>query len=141
MRSQAMTRVLLFDDRVLDGNLHEDLSHSGLHVVDTPDLETGVQLLRDSDEAMTALLGTLLLDKSLAERHAYILVTPTPIEVGAILGNLLNSLHVTTLTAPLDREKLLSAMWLATQRSKARIATAMHGPTPVSLRSGSAQHA
>ena len=64
-----------------------------------------------------ALVGTLLLDEPLAARHSFILVTPTPVEVELILGNLLRRVHVIKLTAPLDRERLLSAIWLGGQRT------------------------
>ncbi len=140
MRSQAMTRVLVFDDRALNGDLRQELCGSGLQLIDAPDLESGIRLLHESDEPMTALfwvslenltltgldqaalLGTLLLDERLARRHAFILVTPTPVEVQLSLGNLLERVHVAKLTAPLDRERLLSAIWLATQRTEARVA-------------------
>ncbi|HEV2235082.1 MAG TPA: hypothetical protein VGR57_00340, partial [Ktedonobacterales bacterium] len=49
--------------------------------------------------------------------HAYVLVTPTPLDVQLALGRLIDRLHVTVLAAPLDRERLLSALWLAEQRA------------------------
>jgi hypothetical protein len=147
MQTRAMTRVVVFDDRVLDGELSLTLAQSGVELLHALDLEAGMRLLRESAEPMTALfwvsladntmsgldeaalLGELLRDEPLARRHAYILVTPTPLDVHLILGRLIDRLHVTTLTAPVDRERLLSALWLATQRANARGAT----PAAVSL--------
>ncbi len=136
--TQPMTRVVVFDDRALGGGLRQTLASSGLDVVDAADCAGGLRLLRESAEPVTALfwvslagnmlsglddaslLGELLRDEALAQRHTYLLVTPTPQEVHLGLGRLLDRLHVTLLAAPLDRERLLSALWLASQRAKTR---------------------
>jgi hypothetical protein len=136
-----MTRVVVFDDRVLDGELTQTLARSGMEVLRPPDFDAGLRLLRESAEPVTALfwvsiaentmsgqdeailLGELLRDEALARRHAYILVTPTPLDVHLTLGRLTDRLRVTTLAAPLDRERLLSALWLASQRVNARSGT------------------
>lgn len=141
MRTRAMTRVVVFDDRVLEGELTRTLAHSGVELLAAQDFEAGMRLLRESVEPMTALfwvslaantmsgldeaalLGELTRDESLACRHAFILVTPTPLDVHLALGRVIDRLHVMTLAAPLDRERLLSALWLASQRASVRGAT------------------
>jgi hypothetical protein len=138
MHTQPSTRVVVFDDRVLDGGLREALARSGMEVVNAADIADGTRTLRESIDPVTALfwvslagntlsglddallLGELLRDAPLASRHAYILVTPTPREVQQSLGRVLDRLHVTVLAAPLDRERLLSALWLALQRTRTR---------------------
>lgn len=134
MHSQAMRRVVVFDDRVLEGDLRRALSNSGFQVVEVDSVEAGAQLLREASESLTVLfwislvantftgldqatlLGELLRDASLAHRHAYLLITPIPLTVRCVLGQLIDQLPVTLLAAPLDRERLLAAMWLASQR-------------------------
>jgi hypothetical protein len=141
MRAQPIARVVVFDDRVLDGGLRQMLVRSGLDVIDATDFEAGMRFLRESAEPATvlfwvslagntmsgldeaSLLGELLRDEPLTRRHAYILVTPTPHDVQQSLGRVIDRLHVTTLAAPLDRERLLSALWLASQRASASSVT------------------
>ena len=135
MRTQPITRVVVFDDRVLGSGLRDALARSSVTVLDAAGTADGVSILRQSVEPVTALfwvslagntlsglddaalLGELLGDPALAARHAYILVTPTPLEVQQSLRHVLAQLHVMVLAAPLDRERLLSALWLASQRA------------------------
>jgi ActR/RegA family two-component response regulator len=144
MRTEAMVPVLLFDDGLLDASLRRALSASGFQLLETADVEAGVRLLRESPEPMVAfftvslaanmltgldqvaLLGALLHDEALARRHAFILVTSTPHEIRMALGRVLDRTHVTLLASPLDRERLLSATWLAASRF------ASDGATPLS---------
>lgn len=137
MRSQGTTRVVVLDDRVLEDGMRQVLASSGFHVIEAASVAAGTQLLRESSEPMTVLfwvslaaqtmtgldqatlLGELLRDESLARRHAYILISPTPLAARDVLGCLIDRLRVTLLAAPLDRERLLSAMWLASQRCEA----------------------
>ena len=134
MQIQAMPRMVVFDDRVLESGMRQALANSGFQVIEVGSVEAGLRMLRESCESLTALfwvslaantftgldqallLGELQRDTSLAHRHAYLLITPTPVEVRCLLGHLIDRLPVTLLAAPLDRERLLSAMWLATQR-------------------------
>lgn len=134
MGSEPRVPVLLFDDELLNATLRAALSGSGFQVLETADIEAGVRLLRTSDQPTVAffsvsmagntltgldqvtVLGELLRDEELALRHAFILVTPTPHEVRLALGRVLARTHVTLLTGPLDRERLLSAAWLAARR-------------------------
>jgi hypothetical protein len=148
MRTRTMTRVVVFDDRALSGELSQTLTRTGVELLDVPDFDAGVRLLRESPEPMTAifwvslaantmsgmdeaaLLGELLRDESLARRHVYVLVTPTLLDVRLVLGRVIDRLHVTALAAPLDRERLLSALWLTAQRASGQGTAAV----PVGLR-------
>lgn len=135
MQSQAKMRVLLFDDGVLSDALRQDLDRSGFQLLPpTDDVQMGLHLLRESPEPIiafftvslaagtmtgldqAAVLGELLQDEQLARRHAFILVTPTPLAVQLVFGRLLERIKVTTLAFPLDREPLLAATWMALQQ-------------------------
>lgn len=134
MRSQAVARVVVFDDRVLEGDICQILARSGFQIMEAATVEAGLRLLRESSESLTVLfwvslaaqtmtgldqatlLGELLHDESLARRHAFILITPTPVAARCALGHLIDRLHVSLLAAPLDRERLLAALWFASQR-------------------------
>lgn len=134
MQLQSTRRVVVFDDRVLEGDLRQALAGSGYQIVQADSIEAGARLLRAASEPLTVLfwvslasktftgldqvtlLGELLRDASLAHRHAYLLITPTSVELRCVLGQLIERLPVAVLAAPLDRERLLAAMWLASQR-------------------------
>lgn len=134
MMTESLVPVLLFDDGLLDAMQRQALARSGFQVLETTDIGAGVRLLRESAQPMVALfgvsvasntltgldqvsvLGELLRDEALGCRHSFILMTPTPYEIRLALRQVLERTHVTLLPTPLDRERLLSAMWLASTR-------------------------
>lgn len=134
MISEPLVPVVLLDEGLLDAPLRQALGASSVQILQATDLRAGVRFLRESDQPMVvlfsvsltrnaltgldqvSLLGELLRDEALSRRHAFILVTSTPHEIRTALGRVLERTHVLLLALPLDREHLLSAIWLATRR-------------------------
>ena len=110
------------------------LEVAGYAIVEAADAESGLALLRESERSMVvlfdvvlfnnimagtdsvALLGAAACDAQLADRHAFVLVTPTPEQVEAVLGRLLERLSVPIVAEPLDPDALRLTVAQAARR-------------------------
>jgi CheY-like chemotaxis protein len=129
MRPETRIATLVIND---DSTGRRDtarmLRAAGCDVREASDAEIGLTLLRDMPAPTTVLfhvtlfgnmmagldcagvLGAVARDARLAERHHFILVTPSPENVEAVLGLLLRRLSVRILAEPVDRAELLAAL-------------------------------
>jgi CheY-like chemotaxis protein len=128
------TPVLIVNDHPSTRRtLRRALELAGYAVTEAADAESGLALLRESERSMVVLFNVVLVnnvmagtdgiallgaasDTHLADRHAFVLVTPTPEQVDAVLGRLLERLSVPIVAEPLDPDALRVAVAQAARR-------------------------
>lgn len=129
MRPETRIATLLInDDSAGRRDIAKMLRSAGCDVREAADAEAGLALLRATPEPTAvlfhvtlfhnvmdgldcaAVLGEVARDARLAERHHFILVTPSPENVQAVLGTLLRRLSVRILAEPVDCAELLAAL-------------------------------
>ena len=117
--------VLLVNyDSSLRRKIRQSLEAMGYGVVEDEDAENGLLTLRASKDSMVVLfnvafhkntmagtdgvafLGAAASDVRLAQRHAFIILTPTPDHLDAALGRLLNRLSIPILAEPVDLDEV-----------------------------------
>jgi CheY-like chemotaxis protein len=126
--------LIVHDNPGTRRSLRRALEVAGYAVVEATDAESGLALLRESERSMVvlfnvvlfnnvmagtdgiALLGAAASDAHLADRHAFVLVTPTPEPVDAVLGRLLERLSVPVVAEPLDPDALRLTVAQAARR-------------------------
>lgn len=114
--------------------MRQSLEVGGYTVVEAEDTDSGLAILRSSAGGMVVLFSVVLFnnimagtdgvsflgaaagDARLAHRHAFVIVTPTPEQVEAALGRLLDHLSVPIIAEPFDANHLLDAVAMATHR-------------------------
>ena len=123
-----ISTLVISDDSAGRRDITKTLAAAGCDVREAADAEAGLALLRATPEPTAvlfhvtlfhnvmdgldcaAVLGEVARDARLAERHPFILVTPTPENVQAVLGTLLRRLSVRILAEPVDRAHLFAAL-------------------------------
>ncbi len=129
------TPVLIVNDNPgTRRSLRRALEVAGYAIAEAADAENGLALLRESERSMVvlfdvvlfnnimagtdsiALLGAAACDAQLADRHAFVLVTPTPEQVEAVLGRLLERLSVPIVAEPVDPDALRLTVAQAARR-------------------------
>lgn len=126
--------LLLHYDPVLRAQLRQSLEADGHRVQETSDAESGLALLRSCEEGMIvifnvslhrntmagtdgiAFLGAAIGERRLAYKHAFIILTPTPDQLDAALGRLLNHMSLPVLAEPLAMNEVLQLVKAAERR-------------------------
>jgi DNA-binding NtrC family response regulator len=126
--------LIVNDDPIVRRKLRRMLEVAGYAVAEVADAESGLVALQESERSMVvlfnvvlfnnimagtdgiALLGAAAGDAHLADRHAFVLVTPTPEAVAAVLGRLLTRLSVPVVAEPCDPDKLRLTVARAARR-------------------------
>ena len=111
-------------DSSLRRKMRQSLETFGYSVIEATDAESGLGTLRASKDSMVALfnvtlnrntmtgadgvafLGVAACDTRLARRHGFIIITPTPGELGAALGKLIRQLSIPILAEPVDMDEM-----------------------------------
>jgi CheY-like chemotaxis protein len=135
MQAYEIAPVLIIDDDpATRRRLLMLLAEEGYVVREAVDAEEGLGTLRGSPQRMLVLfnvslfdnvmsgldcarlLGVIAEDTHLAERHAYVVITPSPYNVSMALGKLLDRLAVPVVATPFNRDELLCTVTLAAER-------------------------
>jgi CheY-like chemotaxis protein len=133
----GLQALIIDEDARARKALRQVLQQAGYRVSEAADPQAGLALLAGSaggmvvcftvvlfDNVMTGtdavtVLGALIQDEGLARRHAYVAITPSPVNVDAVLGKLLARLAVPVVAEPLDATYLLATIARITQRPPA----------------------
>lgn len=104
------------------------LEVGGYSILEADDVETGLAMLRASEDAIVtlftvalfnnimtgadgiAILGAARYDARRGRQHAFVVVTPTPDQVRAALGRLLAHLSIPVLAEPFTATQLATAI-------------------------------
>lgn len=113
--------------------MRQHLEAGGYSTLEADDVETGLAMLRASEDAIItlftvalfnnmmtgadgiAILGAARYDARRGRQHAFVVVTPTPDQVRAALGRLLAHLLIPVLAEPFTAADLAEAIEEATR--------------------------
>lgn len=116
--------LIVNNDSSLRRKMRQSLEAIGYGVTEATDAESGLEILRASENAMVALfnvelhkntmtgadgvafLGAAACDVRLAQRYGFIIITPTPGELDAALGKLIKQLSIPILAEPVDMDEM-----------------------------------
>jgi CheY-like chemotaxis protein len=134
MQDDTPSALILDNDICASSRLRRLLEELGFAVRETDETAVALELLaheeahtyvtffavelprnRMSGDDHTELIGALLRDLSLAERHAFIAVTESPETVEMTLGGLLARLSVPIITEPFGLETLREVIAVVTE--------------------------
>lgn len=130
MKTNVLAHVLVVDDdEPIRDTLRSVLEDAGHAVTDAPDGVAALDVLRASPHRMVVLLdlrmpgmdgagllGTVAGDRTLATRHAYILMTANLQTLTLSFANLLTTLSVPVLRKPFDLDVVLDTVEQAAAR-------------------------
>ncbi len=143
MRQETMAALIVDDDILASTRLRRSLEELGYAVREADETEAALALLaeeacsyitffrvelprnRMSGTDHADLIGALLRDASLGERHAFIVVTESPASVEAVLGRLLERLSVPIVTKPSNLDALHEAITQAAAHLVTDVALAL----------------
>lgn len=126
--------LVVNNDPTMRNKMRHSLEVAGYSVMEAEDAETGLATLRASERGMVVLfnvvlfgnmmqgtdgiafLGAAACDTRLAHQHAFVIVTPTPEQLEAALGRLLDHLSIPVITEPIDADALLHTVSRSTWR-------------------------
>lgn len=126
--------LVVNNDSRARGKMRQLLEVAGYSVLEADDADTGLATLRASERGTVVLfnvamfgnmmpgtdgiafLGAAAGDSRLARQHAFVIVTPTPEQLEAALGRLLDHLAIPVIAEPLDQDDLLRAVAKAAWR-------------------------